>query len=78
MVIDALAHLTTPDERDLSIIATLLLALVGSVISDTTADLLGTGDVFEPPRGALTTPGRPGPCPGPAALLFGRGLRERR
>jgi|tagenome__1003787_1003787.scaffolds.fasta_scaffold18068885_1 uncharacterized membrane protein YeaQ/YmgE (transglycosylase-associated protein family) len=47
LVIGALARLTKPGKQDLSILATLLLGLVGSLIGGTMANLLGTGDIFE-------------------------------
>lgn len=47
LVIGALARLIKPGKQNLSVIATLLLGLVGSVIGGVVANLLGTGDIFE-------------------------------
>lgn len=47
LVIGALARLIKPGDQNLSIIATLLLGLAGSVIGGLVANLLGTGDMFE-------------------------------
>ncbi len=47
LVIGALARLIKPGRQHLSILATLLLGLVGSVIGGTIANLLGTGDIWE-------------------------------
>ena len=47
LVIGALARLIKPGDQNLSIIATLLLGLAGSVIGGLIANLLGTGDIFE-------------------------------
>ncbi|MFJ7749668.1 GlsB/YeaQ/YmgE family stress response membrane protein [Arthrobacter sp. NPDC097144] len=47
LVIGALARLIKPGKQNLSLIATLLLGLVGSVIGGVIANLLGTGDIFE-------------------------------
>jgi uncharacterized membrane protein YeaQ/YmgE (transglycosylase-associated protein family) len=47
LVIGALARLIKPGKQHLSIVATLLLGLVGSVIGGVIANLLGTGDIFE-------------------------------
>lgn len=47
LVIGALARLLRPGEQNLSIVATLLLGLVGSVIGGVVANLLGTGDIME-------------------------------
>jgi len=47
LVIGALARLIKPGKQHLSILATLLLGLVGSVIGGTIANLVGTGDIFE-------------------------------
>jgi uncharacterized membrane protein YeaQ/YmgE (transglycosylase-associated protein family) len=47
LIIGALARLIKPGKQHLSIVATLLLGLVGSVIGGLIANLLGTGDVFE-------------------------------
>ncbi|TDL38882.1 GlsB/YeaQ/YmgE family stress response membrane protein [Arthrobacter nitrophenolicus] len=47
LVIGALARLIKPGKQNLSLIATLLLGLAGSVIGGVIASLLGTGDIFE-------------------------------
>ena len=47
LVIGALARLIKPGQQNLSVIATLLLGLVGSVIGGVVANLLGTGGIFE-------------------------------
>jgi uncharacterized membrane protein YeaQ/YmgE (transglycosylase-associated protein family) len=47
LVIGALARLVRPGRQHLSIVATLLLGLAGSVIGGVIANLLGTGDIFE-------------------------------
>lgn len=47
LIIGALARLIKPGKQNLSIIATLLLGLVGSVIGGLIANLLGTGGIFE-------------------------------
>ena len=47
LVIGALARLIKPGKQNLSLLATLLLGLAGSVIGGTIAALIGTGDIFE-------------------------------
>jgi uncharacterized membrane protein YeaQ/YmgE (transglycosylase-associated protein family) len=47
LVIGALARLIKPGKQNLSLLATLLLGLAGSVIGGVVANLLGTGDIFE-------------------------------
>ncbi|GAB2922041.1 GlsB/YeaQ/YmgE family stress response membrane protein [Rhodococcus aerolatus] len=47
LVIGALARLLKPGKQNLSLLATLLLGLAGSVIGGTVAFLLGTGGIFE-------------------------------
>jgi uncharacterized membrane protein YeaQ/YmgE (transglycosylase-associated protein family) len=47
LIIGALARLIKPGKQRLSVLATLLLGLVGSVIGGVIANLLGTGDIFE-------------------------------
>ncbi|MBW0118434.1 GlsB/YeaQ/YmgE family stress response membrane protein [Pseudonocardia abyssalis] len=47
LVIGALARLIKPGKQRLSVVATLLLGLAGSVIGGVIANLLGTGDIFE-------------------------------
>lgn len=47
LVIGALARLIKPGRQNLSVIATLLLGLAGSVIGGLVANLLGSGGIFE-------------------------------
>ena len=47
LIIGALARLIKPGKQNLSLIATLLLGLAGSVIGGVIASALGTGDIFE-------------------------------
>jgi uncharacterized membrane protein YeaQ/YmgE (transglycosylase-associated protein family) len=47
LVIGALARLIKPGKQNLSILATLLLGLVGSLIGGTIAWALGTGSIWE-------------------------------
>jgi len=47
LIIGALARLVKPGKQNLSVIATLLLGLAGSVIGGVIANLLGTGNIFE-------------------------------
>lgn len=47
LIIGALARLIKPGKQNLSLLATLLLGLAGSVIGGVVASLLGTGDIFE-------------------------------
>lgn len=47
LVIGALARLLKPGRQNLSLLATLLLGIAGSVIGGIIANLLGTGDIFE-------------------------------
>ena len=47
LIIGALARLIKPGKQNLSILATLLLGLAGSVIGGLIANLLGTGGIFE-------------------------------
>ena len=47
LIIGALARLFKPGKQNLSLLATLLLGLAGSVIGGTVAFLLGTGGIFE-------------------------------
>ncbi len=47
LVIGALARLLKPGRQRLSLVATLLLGLAGSVIGGLVANLLGTGGIFE-------------------------------
>ncbi len=47
LVIGVLARLIKPGRQNLSVLATLLLGLVGSLIGGVVANLLGTGSIFE-------------------------------
>lgn len=47
LLIGALARLFKRGRQNLSLVATLLLGLAGSVIGGLVASLLGTGDIFE-------------------------------
>ena len=47
LIIGALARLLKPGRQRLSILATLLLGVVGALIGGVVASLLGTGDIFE-------------------------------
>jgi uncharacterized membrane protein YeaQ/YmgE (transglycosylase-associated protein family) len=47
LVVGALARLFKRGRQDLSLLATLVIGLVGSVIGGLVANLLGTGDIFE-------------------------------
>lgn len=47
LVIGALARLIKPGRQHLSILATLLLGLVGSIIGGLIAQLFGTGGILE-------------------------------
>ena len=47
LIIGALARLIKPGKQNLSLLATLLLGLAGSVIGGIIASLLGTGGIWE-------------------------------
>jgi uncharacterized membrane protein YeaQ/YmgE (transglycosylase-associated protein family) len=47
LIIGALARLIKPGKQKLSILATLLLGIVGALIGGVVASLLGTGDIWE-------------------------------
>jgi len=47
LVIGALARLIKPGKQRMSILATLLLGVVGAIIGGLIASLLGTGNIFE-------------------------------
>jgi uncharacterized membrane protein YeaQ/YmgE (transglycosylase-associated protein family) len=47
LIIGALARLIKPGRQRLSILATLLLGVVGALIGGVVASLLGTGDIWE-------------------------------
>lgn len=47
LVVGAVARLIKPGKQNLSLLATLLLGLAGSVVGGIVANLLGTGSIFE-------------------------------
>ncbi|TFV52916.1 GlsB/YeaQ/YmgE family stress response membrane protein [Geodermatophilus sp. DF01-2] len=47
LIIGALARLITPGKQRMSILATMLLGVVGAVIGGLIADWLGVGEIFE-------------------------------
>jgi uncharacterized membrane protein YeaQ/YmgE (transglycosylase-associated protein family) len=47
LIIGALARLIKPGKQRLSILATLLLGVVGALIGGVVASLLGTGNIWE-------------------------------
>lgn len=47
LVVGALARLLLPGEQHLSLVATLLIGVAGSVVGGVIANLLGTGSIFE-------------------------------
>ncbi|MGY1637151.1 GlsB/YeaQ/YmgE family stress response membrane protein [Geodermatophilus sp. SYSU D00742] len=47
LIIGALARLIKPGKQRMSIIATMLLGVVGALIGGFIASLIGTGDIFE-------------------------------
>lgn len=47
LVVGALARLLKPGRQHLSLLATLLLGVVGSIIGGVVASALGTGDIWE-------------------------------
>lgn len=47
LVVGAVARLLLPGDQHLSIVATLIIGVVGSVIGGLVANALGTGDILE-------------------------------
>lgn len=47
LVVGVVARLIVPGKQDLSIGATVLLGVIGSVIGGLVANAIGTGDIFE-------------------------------
>ncbi len=47
LVVGAVARLVIPGRQHMSLLATLIVGLVGSVIGGVVANLLRTGDIFE-------------------------------
>ena len=47
LIIGALARLLKPGRQNLSLLATLLLGIVGSLVGGVIASLIGTGDISE-------------------------------
>ncbi|MGY2083551.1 GlsB/YeaQ/YmgE family stress response membrane protein [Blastococcus sp. SYSU DS0539] len=47
LIIGALARLLLPGKQHISIVATLVLGVLGAIIGGLIASLIGTGDIFE-------------------------------
>lgn len=47
LVVGAVARLLLPGKQDMSLLATLLLGLAGSVIGGVVANAIGSGDILE-------------------------------
>lgn len=47
LVVGAVARLIKPGKQDLSLLATLLLGVVGSIVGGLVASFFGTGDIWE-------------------------------
>jgi uncharacterized membrane protein YeaQ/YmgE (transglycosylase-associated protein family) len=47
LIIGALARLLKPGKQNMSILATMVLGVLGALIGGFIASLLGTGDIFE-------------------------------
>ena len=47
LIIGALARLILPGKQSISIVATLVLGVLGAIIGGFIASLIGTGDIFE-------------------------------
>jgi uncharacterized membrane protein YeaQ/YmgE (transglycosylase-associated protein family) len=47
LVVGVLARLLVPGKQQLTLVATVVLGLVGSVVGGLIANALGTGDIFE-------------------------------